>query len=79
MEMENKKLICFNNRMLVGVCVGLVDYFGWDVMVVCIIYLFVMVFIVFLGIIVYIILWIVMFEKKYCDGYEDWMNDRLYN
>ena len=33
----------------------------------------------FSGIIVYIILWIVMPEKKYRDGYEDRMNDRLHN
>lgn len=37
------------------------------------------VFTAFSGIIVYIILWIVMPEKKYRDGYEDRMNDRLHN
>lgn len=54
-------------------------YFGWDVTVVRIIYSFATVFTAFSGIIVYIILWIVMPEKKYRDGYEDRMNDRLHN
>lgn len=68
-----------NNRMLAGVCAGLADYFGWDVTIVRIIYSFATVFTAFSGIIVYIILWIVMPEKKYRDGYEDRMNDRLHN
>ena len=42
-------------------------------------YSFATVFTAFSGIIVYIILWIVMPEKKYRDGYEDRMNDRLHN
>ena len=75
-EMENKKLTRSNNRMLAGVCAGLADYFGWDVTIVRIIYSFATVFTAFSGIIVYIILWIVMPEKKYRDGYEDRMNDR---
>ena len=75
--MENKKLTRSNNRMLAGVCAGLADYFGWDVTVVRIIYSFATVFTAFSGIIVYIILWIVMPEKKYRDGYEDRMNDSM--
>ena len=71
--MENKKLTRSNNRMLAGVCAGLADYFGWDVTIVRIIYSFATVFTAFSGIIVYIILWIVMPEKKYRDGYEDRM------
>ena len=78
-EMENKKLTRSNNRMLAGVCAGLADYFGWDVTIVRIIYSFATVFTAFSGIIVYIILWIVMPEKKYRDGYEDRMNDRLHH
>ena len=77
--MENKKLTRCNIRMLAGVCAGLADYFGWDVTIVRIIYSFATVFTAFSGIIVYIILWIVMPEKKYRDGYEDRMNDRLHN
>lgn len=77
--MENKRLTRSNNRMLAGVCAGLADYFGWDVTVVRIVYALATVFTAFSGIIVYIILWIVMPEKKYCDGYEDRMNDRLHN
>ncbi len=77
--MENKRLTRSNNRMLAGVCAGLADYFGWDVTVVRIVYALATVFTAFSGIIVYIILWIVMPEKKYCDGYEDRMNDRFHN
>lgn len=63
--MENKKLTRPNNRMLAGVCAGLADYFGWDVTVLRIIYALATVFTAFSGVIVYIVLWIVMPEKKY--------------
>lgn len=77
--MENKKLTRSNNRMLAGVCAGLADYFGWDVTVVRIAYVLATIFTAFSGTIVYLILWIVMPEKKYSDGYEDRMNDKLNN
>lgn len=63
--MENKRLTRPNHRMLAGVCAGLADYFGWDVTVLRIIYALATVFTAFSGVIVYIILWIVMPEKKY--------------
>lgn len=77
--MGNKKLTRSNNRMLAGVCAGLADYFGWDVTVVRIVYVLATIFTAFSGTIVYLILWIVMPEKKYSDGYEDRMNDKLNN
>ena len=77
--MENKKLTRSNNRMLAGVCAGLADILAGMLRLVRIIYSFATVFTAFSGIIVYIILWIVMPEKKYRDGYEDRMNDRLHN
>lgn len=77
--MGNKKLTRSNNRMLAGVCAGLADYFGWDVTVVRIAYVLATIFTAFSGTIVYLILWIVMPEKKYSDGYEDRMNDKLNN
>lgn len=77
--MENKKLTRSNNRMLAGVCAGLADYFGWDVTVVRIAYVLATIFTAFSGTIVYLILWIVMPEKKYSDGYKDRMNDKLNN
>ena len=67
--MENKRLTRSNNRMLAGVCAGLADYFGWDVTVVRVVYTLATFFTVFSGVIVYIILWIVMPEKRYNDGY----------
>ncbi|MDE5677622.1 PspC domain-containing protein [Phocaeicola sp.] len=77
--MENKKLTRSNDKMLAGVCAGLADYFGWDVTMVRIVYAFATFFTAFSGIIVYIILCIVMPEKRYHDGYKDRMNDRLHN
>lgn len=77
--MENKKLTRSANRMLAGVCGGLADYFGWDATVVRILYALATVFTAFSGVIIYLILWIVMPEKKYRDGYQDRMNDKLHN
>lgn len=76
--MENKKLTRSGNRIMAGVCAGLAEYFGWDVTVVRIIYALATVFTAFSGVIIYIILWIVMPERRYRDGYGDRMNDRLH-
>lgn len=62
--MENKKLTRSNNKMLAGVCAGLAEYFGWDATVVRIVYSIVTVFTAFSGVIVYLILWIAMPERK---------------
>ncbi|WP_455666287.1 PspC domain-containing protein [Phocaeicola sp.] len=63
--MENKKLTrSSSNKMVAGVCAGLADYFGWDVTIVRVVYTLATFFTAFSGVIVYIILWIVMPEKR---------------
>ncbi len=62
--MENKKLTRSNNRIIAGVCGGIAEYFGWDVSVVRIVYSLATIFTVFSGVIVYIILWIIMPQKR---------------
>ena len=49
-----------NGRMLSGVCAGLADFFGFDVSLVRIIYVFATVFTAFAGIPIYIIMLIVI-------------------
>lgn len=63
--MENKKLTRSNDRMLAGVCAGLAEYFGLDTTLVRVIYTLLTVFTAFSGVIVYIILMIVMPERKW--------------
>lgn len=75
--MGNRKLTRSNNRMLAGVCAGIAEYFGWDPTVVRVVYTLATFFTAFAGTIVYIILWIVMPEKRSSDGYEDRMNEKL--
>lgn len=76
--MENKKLMRSSNRMIAGVCAGIAEYFGWDVTLLRIVYVVASIFTAFAGVIVYIILWIVMPQKKYSEGYEERMNERLH-
>ena len=52
-----------NGRMLSGVCAGLADFFGLDVSLVRIIYVFATVFTTFAGILIYIILLIIIPEE----------------
>jgi len=64
--MYEKKLTRSHNQVIAGVCAGIAEYFGWDTALVRILYLIIsIVSAAFPGIIVYIILWIVMPEKKY--------------
>jgi len=64
--MQNKKLMRSNDRVIAGVCAGLAEYFGWDIATVRIVYLVLSIFsAAFPGILVYVILWIVMPEKRY--------------
>lgn len=75
--MENNKKLTrasAGNRMVAGVCAGIADYFGWDPTLLRIVY----VLTAFAGIIIYIILWIVMPERRPGDGYGDRMNNRLH-
>lgn len=76
--MENKKLMRSSNRMIAGVCAGIAEYFGWDVTLLRIVYVLASIFTAFAGVIIYVILWIVMPQKKYSEGYEDRMNERLH-
>ena len=64
--MENKRLMrSSSNKMIAGVCSGIADYFGWDVSIVRIVYTLATIFTIFSGVIVYIILWIIMPERRY--------------
>ena len=76
---EPKKLTrSRKERMIAGVCGGLAEYFGWDPTLVRIVYALATIFTAFAGIIIYLILWIIMPEERYSDGYGDRMNQRLH-
>jgi Putative stress-responsive transcriptional regulator len=61
----NKRLTrSVNDRIFAGVCGGLAEYFDFDPVLVRIAYAFLTVFTAFSGLIFYIVLWIVMPEKR---------------
>jgi phage shock protein PspC (stress-responsive transcriptional regulator) len=60
----------FNKKVFGGVCSGLADYFGVSVLLVRILWLILSIFFC-IGIIIYIILWIVIPDKKYLESYLD--------
>ena len=62
--MEKKQLTRSNNRMIAGVCSGIADYFGWDVTLVRILYVLATFFTAFSGGIVYLVLWVIMPERR---------------
>lgn len=62
--MDNRKLSRSNDRMIAGVCAGLAEYFGLDTTLVRVGYALLTVFTAFSGVIVYLILMIVMPERK---------------
>lgn len=64
-DMDNRKLTRSNDRMLAGVCAGLAEYFGFDTTLVRIVYAILTIFTAFSGVIVYIILMIIMPERKW--------------
>ncbi|CDD33536.1 PspC domain-containing protein [Phocaeicola barnesiae] len=66
--MEKKQLTRSNNRMIAGVCSGIADYFGWDVTLVRILYVLATFFTAFSGGIVYLILWVIMPERRRGEG-----------
>lgn len=66
--MEKKQLTRSNNRMVAGVCSGIADYFGWDVTLVRILYVLATFFTAFSGGIVYLILWVIMPERRRGEG-----------
>ena len=63
--MDNRKLSRSNDRMIAGVCAGLAEYFGLDTTLVRVGYALLTVFTAFPGVIVYLILMIVMPERKW--------------
>lgn len=65
--MSNKRLMrSTNDRLLGGVCAGLAEYFDFDPVLVRIAYAFLTIFsAAFPGLLLYIVMWIVMPEKKY--------------
>ncbi|WP_294532906.1 PspC domain-containing protein [uncultured Bacteroides sp.] len=62
---NNKKLTRSSNKMFAGVCAGIAEYLGWETSVVRITYVLLSLFTAFAGVLVYIILWIVMPDKRY--------------
>ena len=54
--------------MIAGVCSGIADYFGWDVTLVRILYVLATFFTAFSGGIVYLILWVIMPERRRSEG-----------
>lgn len=62
---NNKKLTRSSNKMFADVCAGIAEYLGWETSVVRITYVLLSLFTAFTGVLVYIILWIVMPDKRY--------------
>lgn len=62
----NKRLTrSVNDRILAGVCGGLAEYFDFDPVLVRVAYAFLTIFSAgFPGVLLYIVMWIVMPEKK---------------
>lgn len=63
--MNNRKLTRSNDRMIAGVCAGLAEYFGFDTTLVRVAYALLTVFTAFSGVIVYLILMIIMPERRW--------------
>ncbi|WP_291557676.1 PspC domain-containing protein [Bacteroides sp.] len=63
--MNNRKLTRSNDCMIAGVCAGLAEYFGFDTTLVRVAYALLTVFTAFSGVIVYLILMIVMPERRW--------------
>ena len=64
MTTMNKRLMRSNDRVIAGVCGGLAEYFEFDPVLVRIAYAFLTLFTAFCGLIFYIVLWIVMPERR---------------
>jgi len=60
----SKRLMRSNDRVFAGVCGGLAEYFDFDPVMVRIAYAFLTIFTAFSGLIFYIVLWLVMPEKR---------------
>lgn len=64
MDYGKKRLTRSNNKMIAGVCAGMAEYFDLDPTLVRVGYVLLSIFTAFAGVSVYLILWIVMPEKK---------------
>ena len=60
----NKRLYRSNDRILGGVCAGLAEYFDFDPTLVRVAYVLLTLCTAFSGLLAYIILWIVMPDKR---------------
>lgn len=63
-RMEKKRLTRSTDRVLGGVCGGIAEYFDWDPTLVRVGYLFLTLFTVFSGVLIYPLLWLVIPEKR---------------
>ena len=63
-RMKKKRLTRSTDRVLGGVCGGIAEYFDWDPTLVRVGYLFLTLFTVFSGVLIYPILWLVIPEKR---------------
>ena len=63
-RMEKKRLTRSTDRVLGGICGGIAEYFDWDPTLVRVGYLFLTLFTVFSGVLIYPILWLVIPEKR---------------
>ena len=61
----DKKLKRSNDRVIAGVCSGIAEYLDFDIVMVRLAYAFLTLFTCFSGVIFYIVLWIVMPERKW--------------
>ncbi|MBQ6548438.1 MAG: PspC domain-containing protein [Prevotella sp.] len=61
----DKKLTRSNDRVIAGVCSGIAEYLDFDIVMVRLAYAFLTLFTCFSGVIFYIVLWIVMPERKW--------------
>ena len=58
---DSRRLTRSENKMIAGVCAGIAEYFGWEVTLFRIAFVFVSVLsAAFPGIIAYLVLWVVM-------------------
>lgn len=59
-----KRLMRSNDRVIAGVCGGIAEYLDFDPVMVRIAYAFLTLFTAFSGLIFYVVLWLVMPEKR---------------
>lgn len=68
MEYKKRLTRSTTDKWLAGVCGGIAEYFGWDVVILRIVYVVLTTCTAFCGVLVYILLWICMpKETKYIE------------